>query len=100
MNDEKCGYHCIGCNEEFDTSKSDDLGVCRNCMDNNKDTFDIIENPEQFKYEFNKLYYTDTFEHWYINIKEMEFFVKRWKLNEFDIKKFIPSITNNGAEIK
>lgn len=72
--------HCIGCEKLFDIDISEDLAICRDCMDNNKNQFDISTNSEQFKKEFNRMYYSDTFEHWYVNIKELEWFSKRWNL--------------------
>ena len=72
--------HCIGCDKLFDIDISEDSAVCRDCMDNNNTTFDVQTQFEQFKKEWNKMYYADTFEHWFVNIKELEWFEKRWKL--------------------
>ena len=82
---------CLACEHVIDTKISEDLGVCRNCMDNNRDVFDFTKNPDQFKKEFSRLYYADTFEHWYVNVKELEFFERRWGLRSI-------IIANNGSE--
>ena len=68
---------CFACEEVV---ISIDEGVCSICLKTNKDVLSITQNLDKFKKEFNGLFYADTWEHWYVNAKELEFFTKRWGL--------------------
>jgi len=75
---------CMCCSCIIDATKEDDLAVCQTCQETNNDVFDFREKPEQFKKELDNLFYADTFEHWYVSVKELDFFMKRWNILKKD----------------
>ena len=72
------GWDCIACGKDIDTENTDDWAVCKSCLELNDEELKISENVEQFIKEFHRLFYADTWEHWYVSVKEFNFFINRW----------------------
>lgn len=70
---------CLICREWKNLEKEFyDMAICKDCIHNNKDVFDITKEPEKFKKELMALFYVDTFEHWFVHVEERDFIFKRW----------------------
>ena len=76
-------WNCIGCNKEIIAdSNVDDMAVCKECQKSNVENLVIQENIDQFKKELLSLLYADTWEHWYLSVREWDWFTKRWGITE------------------